>query len=686
MEIITPHPPQEVIQINNSNSPAGNLARYEKNWHSVTKNSFILNIIKFGYKIQLNSSNINICPVNSDRSNIDKRNALKNEIENHLSSGVISEVEFDDSDVVSRIFTVPKSSGGNRMIIDLSLLNLYINKVSFRMEDKNIIKSLINENDYLVSIDLKDAFHSISLHPESRKLTVFEFEGKRYSYNVLPFGLTSSPRIFTKNLKPVISFLRNSGIKITHYLDDILICADSSEKCLSHLNKSLSLLTSLGFVINYKKSILVPSQRILHLGYLWDSVTMTKSLPADKLAKIKKMVKKCSSNPCSIRTHAALLGLLVSSSNGFKFAALHYRFFQLSILKALKVNNSWDAIWSLHENVISELNWWSTISLQDLPPVSLLDPVPVLTIFTDASMKGWGSSLSSGDFTSGKWNSDDSKEHINYLELKAIYLTIIHFLPILKGKCISFRCDNTPAVYYFNKIGGTRSPKLCLLAIEIWKIFESNSMNCSASHISGIDNNVADFFSRHSHNHEYSLSQYAFNSLSSLIPFHLDIDIFASKDNKKLPSYVSLFNDSESLCIDAFSLIWPSNIYVFPPIPLISKALLKIQRDEVEFCIFITPAWHHLPILPLLKKFLIFNPIFIKSTHLLGYLPTRHPFHLMAWPISASFARMRELHPKFPMLSSRALALQPSSHIPGCGQTLLDGLVRENILPLCLPI
>ena len=79
---------------------------------------------------------------------------LKNEINKHISSGVISEVDFNDSDVVSREFTVEKSSGGHRMILDLSNLNLNIDKILFRMEDQEVIKSLMHKSDYLVSIDL----------------------------------------------------------------------------------------------------------------------------------------------------------------------------------------------------------------------------------------------------------------------------------------------------------------------------------------------------------------------------------------------------------------------------------------------------------------------------------------------------------------------------------------------------
>ena len=174
-----PQPPLPPPQIQTSNPPclAGNLSRYLSNWKLITNNNYVLNIISTGYKIQVNSSNLFLPPVISTPSK-SKILPLSKEIDRHLCSGVISEVKYCESDIVSRVFSVPKASGGIRMIIDLSELNKHINKSSFRMEDKNVIKSLIKKKDFFTSIDLKDAFHSVSLHPDSRKLATFEYQGK----------------------------------------------------------------------------------------------------------------------------------------------------------------------------------------------------------------------------------------------------------------------------------------------------------------------------------------------------------------------------------------------------------------------------------------------------------------------------------------------------------------------------
>ena len=84
-------------------------------------------------------------------------------------------------------------------------------------------------------------------------------------------------------------------MKITFYLDDILICGDTARRVQSHLSKAISLLCNLGFSINYPKSSLIPSQKLFHLGYLWNTCDMTICLPLEKIDNIRKSP---SSVPC----------------------------------------------------------------------------------------------------------------------------------------------------------------------------------------------------------------------------------------------------------------------------------------------------------------------------------------------------------------------------------------------------
>ena len=275
-------------------------------------------------------------------------------------------------------------------------------------------------------------------------------------------------------------------------------------------------------------------------------------------------------------------------------------------------------------------------------------------------------------------------EHINFLELKAIYLSIIHFLPLLKNSYILIKSDNSTSVFYLNKMGGTHSKKLCVLALTIWNLLKTNNISCLASHISGIKNSAADYLSRFSHYHEYELSPKAFKILNMISPFALTLDAFASKANSKLPRYASILDDPDATHLNAFSFTWSSGIYLFPPIPLIPKTIQKFLQDEVGLGILITPAWHSLTVLPLIEKCIFASPIFINNSHLLGCLPTPHPFHLMAWIISSKSAKKKDFHQISDSPFSKVLTKLPSSLIRGSGNSLLNLLIQKNLHPVYL--
>ena len=154
------------------------------------------------------------------------------------------------------------------------------------MKNINTTLHTIAPGDYLVSIDLKDAYFSIPMFKPHRKFLRFKWSNQTYEFTCLPFGYSLAPRVFTKVLKPVISYLRANGYRIVRFLDDILLIVSSVEECLSQLSSVTDLLQSLGFVINANKSQLIPVTRISYLGFIIDTISMTLLLPDEKVDKI----------------------------------------------------------------------------------------------------------------------------------------------------------------------------------------------------------------------------------------------------------------------------------------------------------------------------------------------------------------------------------------------------------------
>ena len=661
-------------------APAGHLSRYIVNWRRITNNSFIIRLLEEGYKFQLNHPIIFHDPIISNPKNPILKEALSNEIEKHVKNNVVSLVPVSEEHLVSRVFVVKKNSGGFRMVLDLSYFNKFVNKVHFRMENLSTIKELLSPNDFMVSLDLKDAFFSIPIHYESKKFTCFEFNGARYNFNCLPFGFSASPRIFSKVLKVAISHLRSCGIKISFYLDDIFLCHSDWNALKANLDYSIEFLTNLGFIINYKKSNLIPSKQLLHLGFVLDTSLMCISLPLEKVEKIRRFANFLLIGNCSVRDLASFIGIIVSSREGFTFAPLFYRRLQFFLISCLSQTHcNWDQIISLNKDSLSEVLWWSKFSSIIALPVSLRFGTIDITLTCDASNWGWGAFLSSGESISGKWSVAEAECHINFLELKAVLYAIREFLPQLRGKNLKIFSDNSTTVQYLKKMGGTHSKSLCFLTIEIWKLLMENKTKILVSHISGKNNIKADFLSRFSHLHEYSLSNSAFEQLISMIPFNLDTDWFASSTNSKLPCFAALSNENEASYTDAFSHVWGDNGYFFPPIPLIAKVVNKLVTDRVNNALVITPAWISLPMLPILKNSLCSNPIFISSSYLEGRLPTRHAFSLMAWPFSNALALKKVYQKKQVKACSRVWPKEHSHLTWECGASLVASLKKMGI-------
>ena len=187
------------------------------------------------------------------------RSVLK-EISSLITKQAIVQVSDSPALSLSPIFVIPKRSGGLRVILNLKAINIFIPPQHFRMETPASILPTISPQDWAVSLDLRDAYLHVPIHPVSRRLLGFQYQNRTFQYQVLPFGLRDSPWVFTRLVATLVGHLRCRGIRIHHYLDDWLILASSRDLLLSHLQVVLQCSQSVSFLINWEKSFLVPSQ------------------------------------------------------------------------------------------------------------------------------------------------------------------------------------------------------------------------------------------------------------------------------------------------------------------------------------------------------------------------------------------------------------------------------------------
>ena len=108
-------------------------------------------------------------------------------------------------------------------MINLKNLNKFIPYEHFKMEGLHCLKFLLEQDDLLCKIDLKEAYFSVSLNKNSQKFGIFQWSSNLYEFLCLCFGLGLAPRIFTRLLKITVALFRRVNIQIIIYLDDMLL-------------------------------------------------------------------------------------------------------------------------------------------------------------------------------------------------------------------------------------------------------------------------------------------------------------------------------------------------------------------------------------------------------------------------------------------------------------------------------
>ena len=96
--------------------------------------------------------------------------AVDLEIKKLLAKGVITKCENETGEYISPIFTRQKLDGSCRLILNLKNLNEDMPYIHFKMETR---QSLITSGCYLGSLDLKDAYYFVPIHPDHTKFLKF---------------------------------------------------------------------------------------------------------------------------------------------------------------------------------------------------------------------------------------------------------------------------------------------------------------------------------------------------------------------------------------------------------------------------------------------------------------------------------------------------------------------------------
>ena len=269
---------------------------------------------------------------------------------------------------------------------------------------------------------------------------------------------------------------------------------------------------------------------------------------------------------------------------------------------------------------LPDLQWWLHLPRLSLG-VSLRQVSPDLHFWSDTSDVGWGAHLGC-QVASGLWATHQAALSINARELLAVQLGLFQFRSALQGRTVAVFCDNTTAVAYLRKAGGTRSPLLNTLAQEILRWTESLSIRLAPQFLPGSNNVLADALSRpHQLPHtEWSLHMTVFLSLRRL--WLVQIVFFATSANHCCSIYFSHFRDPMSAGTDAFLQSWEGlQAYAFPPVAIIPRVLATLRASTGTELTLVAPHWVQCPWFSDLLQLSLAPPVVLPARHDLLHLP-----------------------------------------------------------------
>ena len=586
---------------------AGKIHQFKDFWLSLPLSPLIRNTILFGYSIPWTSSPPTfLAHYKNNNSALLHTEFVENEIADLLASRAIEAVP-----TLQRILANPLSVAENtsklRLILDLSRLNKYVATEKVKFEDLGSVRYLLPKNGYMVTFDLKSGFHHVLMHPDSLKFLGFSWNGQKYRFRVMPFGLSSAPHLFTKILRPFVQKWREQSLGVTLYLDDGIIWGPTAADCARSAKIIKQDLENAGWTFADQKCRWVPSQRASWLGFDVDLVSYEFS-PSEK--RMKKAVDCVNilmkTRRPSLKQRLQLTGVLASFHLIFSdIDKRNSKYLQASVAEMQAQNLPLSHHRDKSDKEKSEILFWkqkfsSKLFASLSTPCHPVQPRTVISV--DASSHSVGAVLH-GDIPQRTFREipvEFLEESSTLREIFAIKFGLESFASQIIAPVL-VRCDNQSACAIFRK--GSIQPKLQDLAKEIWSWAENHSLEVVVEWTPREQNTEADSASREIDFDDWRVSVGTANQVQALLG-HCEIDLFANDRNSKCNQFYSRYPCPRTMGIDAFlhPTVWNSrvNLWLVPPIPLVAK-VLRYAKFYGSKGILGVPEWPSQNYWPLLR-------------------------------------------------------------------------------------
>ena len=189
---------------------------------------------------------------------VDEVSARIDELERQ---GVVEKVSA--SRWVSPLVVGRKRDGSVRLCVDMRQVNRAVITDGYPLPRIEDVMDRLRGSAVFSRLDLKDAYHQLELHPDSRDLTTFVSHQGLYRFKRVNFGLASAGPCFQRVMASMLKGI--PGVET--YLDDVLCHAATQSEHDARLREVLQRFESHRVRVNWAKSE-TNQREIPFLGYL----------------------------------------------------------------------------------------------------------------------------------------------------------------------------------------------------------------------------------------------------------------------------------------------------------------------------------------------------------------------------------------------------------------------------------
>jgi len=555
--------------------------------------------------------------------------------------------EVGEVRVIAPLTVAVQDGGKRRLCWNGRPTNVGLDAKPFRMEHVQTVARMMRPGDLIMTLDLKAGYHQFPVTPWFQKFLCFQWEGEIYRWKVMPFGLSTAPRAFSKLTRALVKRWRLQGIRCSNYIDDFALVVKPEEVDTVRATV-LRDLQDLGLFVSIEKSMLRPGTMAKYLGVLLCTVPMPHlRMPDAKVVKLRDALRRIIAKaPEELRQHQARQwGVAVSGEvcggyeegdgevmmegvgvrvKGRTLARLLgvLQFFKVAVpMVAVFTKELYTSLNTLPLSVDGWLDfdqsvllsgealqecffWYHRVKVWNGFAVRPRTVTRVL--YTDGSGSGYGGVLHrvlsrrmepATQLVSGVWEAYMPTDSV-VTELQGLWRALVAAGGSVLGQVVLHRTDSI-STYWVLRNGRSRSQRLHDIVRRILVYCAVARIHLAMEYVGAdvIIKSGADALSRAGDESDCRLNEGVFGRLWRLCG-GFQVDRFATggsvqKDvvlGQSLP-YWSLYADGAAEGVDALTADWRGvRNYAFPPVKIVGQ-VLELVLEQAAWALVIVPKW-----------------------------------------------------------------------------------------------